>query len=157
MIIKIPYHSFIDVITNSSTEIYVSADKQSIEMAKEFIDGLLKIAGSDKTFDDLFEAKVEIGYACDYWDDYKEYILDELNVKWLDDDDNEIKEVVDEYYKKLENSDPEIIEVFSKMVEDDCERFMDSTIVLTTKNDDKETIDLASKFRSIFSIDSQYG
>jgi len=157
MIIKIPYHSFIDVITNSSTEIYISANKKSIEMAKEFINELLKIAGSDKTFDDLFEAKVEFDYAIDYWDDYKEDILEELNVKWLDDDNNEIKEVVDEYYKKLEDNDPEVIEVFSKMIEDDYERNLDSTIVLTTKNDDKETIDLVSKFHSIFDMEAMNG
>lgn len=53
--IKIPIHSFIDVITNSSTEIYISNSSKTKKMIKQLINNVLNIAGSDKTVDDLFE------------------------------------------------------------------------------------------------------
>ena len=56
---KIFIHSFIDVITNSSTESYVGAHEGSIKYIKEVINGILEIAGvRDKNVDDLFEIKV---------------------------------------------------------------------------------------------------
>ncbi len=52
------FHSFIDVITNSSTSVYVSCHSKSIEFAKELINSILKEAGSDKVAGDLFTFKV---------------------------------------------------------------------------------------------------
>jgi hypothetical protein len=37
MIYKINYHSFIDVITNSSTELYVSSTEKTIQMFKDLV------------------------------------------------------------------------------------------------------------------------
>jgi hypothetical protein len=53
--IELSIHSIIDVITNSSTEIYCSYDKQSVESAKSIINTILKIAGAEKTADDYFD------------------------------------------------------------------------------------------------------
>jgi len=53
-VIKIPVHSQIDVITNSSTEIFVHSEN-SIEPARELLAELLKMDGSDKKVDDVFE------------------------------------------------------------------------------------------------------
>ena len=51
---KINIHSIIDVITNSSTEIFVTAKADSERYTKELIDLILKEGGSDKSCDDLF-------------------------------------------------------------------------------------------------------
>ena len=51
----IPIHSFVDLITNSSTEIFVKADNNTINAIKEMIDCILKATDSSLTADDLFE------------------------------------------------------------------------------------------------------
>lgn len=53
--IKIRVHSFIDIITNSSTEIYVCAGNGTVNSIKKLVDSILKAGKSDKRFDDLFE------------------------------------------------------------------------------------------------------
>ena len=60
MTIHIPIHSFVDLITNSSSEIFVTADGNTVKAVKKLIDDILKSSGSDKTVDDLFE--ISIGY-----------------------------------------------------------------------------------------------
>ena len=60
MILTIPLHSFVDLITNSSSEIFVQADENTIKSVKKLIDNLIKASGSDKTADDLFE--IDLGY-----------------------------------------------------------------------------------------------
>ncbi len=48
-------HSFVDLITNSSTEIYVNATEKTVEQLKALIDLLLYLGDSDKSVDDLFK------------------------------------------------------------------------------------------------------
>jgi len=50
----IPMHSFVDLITNSSTEIYIEASDKTIESIKALVDNILKLGGSDLKCDDLF-------------------------------------------------------------------------------------------------------
>jgi len=52
--LKIKVHSIVDLITNSSTEIYVYAGDYTLKSVKELIDSLLEIGGSIKKADDLF-------------------------------------------------------------------------------------------------------
>ena len=47
-------HSFIDVITNSSTEIFIDYSR-SIKPCKEMINEMLKTFGVEQTCDDIFE------------------------------------------------------------------------------------------------------
>jgi len=47
-------HSFVDVITNSSTEMYIDYSG-SIEPCKKMINEMFKACGSDKTCDDVFD------------------------------------------------------------------------------------------------------
>lgn len=86
-IIKI--HSFVDLITNSSSEIFVRANDKTIETIKQLINGLLKMANSELTADDLFEFKLIIS---SYYDD------NDKMYKNIDPDSNEGKEI-------LQNSD----------------------------------------------------
>lgn len=50
----IPIHSIVDLITNSSTEIFVSFKKDSVKVIKDLIQEIIKSTGSDKKVDDLF-------------------------------------------------------------------------------------------------------
>ena len=73
MEIRIPIHSFIDLITNSSTEIYIGTKEKTIEYAKEMIDKFLAEAGSDKKADDLFTfEQCDDVDKRDYPDDYSD-------------------------------------------------------------------------------------
>jgi hypothetical protein len=58
VLIAIPIHSFVDLITNSSTEIYIQAKQKTVDTVKEIINHLLKIGNEGKpaySADDLFE------------------------------------------------------------------------------------------------------
>ena len=57
-------HSFVDLITNSSTEIYIGANERTITTIKELINNILKIGGSTLTSDDLFELSLTEGTEC---------------------------------------------------------------------------------------------
>lgn len=54
----IKVQSVSDVITNSSSEIFTIYRRIDFKTIREVVDELLKLAGSDKTFDDLFELKI---------------------------------------------------------------------------------------------------
>lgn len=51
--IKLGFHSMVDVITNSSTTIFTYSDG-SVEPAKKLIDEILKLMGSELKSDDIF-------------------------------------------------------------------------------------------------------
>lgn len=57
-LLVIPIQSVTDVVTNSSSEIFVIYRKSDFEFIKELINELLKLVDSNKTFDDLFELKI---------------------------------------------------------------------------------------------------
>ena len=52
--LEVNINSVIDVITNSSTYIFVYAGSNSIDIIKEIIDTILNVGGSKKKADDLF-------------------------------------------------------------------------------------------------------
>ena len=52
--IKIKTHSIIDIITNSSTEIFTSMSDKGIEYLQNIINAILEVSMSDKKCDDLF-------------------------------------------------------------------------------------------------------
>ena len=56
--IRIHIHSFIDIITNSSTEIYVQASEHTIKNIKSLVDSILSIGGSPLKCDDIFIMKL---------------------------------------------------------------------------------------------------
>jgi hypothetical protein len=55
---KINLHSVIDLITNSSTEIYTYSSG-SLAACKEMINEFFKVAGIEKTCDDIFELSID--------------------------------------------------------------------------------------------------
>jgi len=54
MKIKLNVHSFVDVITNSSTEIYIQVGQHTVDFIKRIVDGILKVAKSELTAEDMF-------------------------------------------------------------------------------------------------------
>lgn len=57
--VKLNIHSIIDVITNSSTEIFVHSE-DCIEPAKELLSELLRVLKIDKSIEDLFDIKLKV-------------------------------------------------------------------------------------------------
>ena len=72
-------HSVIDLITNSSTEMFMDFSG-SIEPIKDLVNEFLKINGSDKTCDDVFNMTIIPSWAEDDPDEWEEY-----KDKWTDD------------------------------------------------------------------------
>ena len=54
MKITIPLHSFVDLITNSSTEVYIEVTDQTVTAMKDAVNHILKSQGIEKTADELF-------------------------------------------------------------------------------------------------------
>lgn len=52
---EIKVQSFSDIITNSSSEIYMCLSYNGVELFKDIINSVLKIAGSNKECDDYFD------------------------------------------------------------------------------------------------------
>jgi hypothetical protein len=123
--------SFVDLITNSSSEIFVSASKKTVTAIKDTINNILKLGGSVATCDDLFDIKlwVEGEY---YYDNEK---------------DEEI-EVSGEYTAELER----------KM--GDSDRPPAITLMVKPKDKDskeaKAAADVLSSLTSLFSIEERY-
>jgi len=66
-------HSVVDLITNSSSEIFVSASKKTVTAIKDTINNILKLGGSVATCDDLFDIKLWVDG--EYYDNEKdEYV-----------------------------------------------------------------------------------
>jgi len=87
-------HSFVDLITNSSTELYIEATKQTIKSLKALINNLLKLGGSTLTCDDLFTIKInKERFRSEYsWDDdkdVKKLDANEFYAKWIGDEFHE--------------------------------------------------------------------
>lgn len=73
----ITIHSFVDLITNSSTELYIEATQRTIDTIKEIINNLLSLGGNSYTADNLFTIELnpddikryeEEGYEPEYKD-----------------------------------------------------------------------------------------
>ena len=71
--ITINIHSFIDIITNSSTEIFIQATEQTVKNLKSLIDSILAIGGSTLKCNDVFEMKLKKDNPYDDYDDEDDY------------------------------------------------------------------------------------
>lgn len=71
--IKIKIQSISDVITNSSTEVFIVYDSGNIDSIKHIINAILSIDGH-YTFDDLFTIKMNPA----------EYVIEDLYKNWED-------------------------------------------------------------------------
>lgn len=111
---KIPLHSIIDIITNSSTEIYTFSDN-TIEPCTELLQEILILLGREEKVGDLFN--LSIMPKLDGFNSYIEYELEyeseelhelfEEKLKGLEGDDKYkvLREIYNEYKADLENFD----------------------------------------------------
>jgi hypothetical protein len=76
--LRIPLHSVVDVITNSSTVIYTQASSGAAKIARAMIEEILEIAGCDKKVEDLFDISVKPAFN-DMWE--AEEALEEMGLK----------------------------------------------------------------------------
>ena len=72
MKLEIRIHSFIDIITNSSTEIFVQANMNTVKNIKALIDSVLAIGGSKLKCDDVFLISLNNDSEDDEEDDYED-------------------------------------------------------------------------------------
>jgi len=164
--IKIKPHSIVDVITNSSTVVYVQTHDNTIKYAKELVNTLLKVAGSDKKAEDLFDF---------YFDVDREEEIEKLIGEEQFRDDNVIKA-----FKKLDNKltekkledmeDDEFDKVANKLLDkivnkeikpydsygrhDDC--WDEKELIIKSKDNNKLTINLTEQIKNIFALDGSY-
>lgn len=54
--------SISDLITNSSTEVFVVYEESNIKSIKELVNAILSLNGIDKTFDDYFKIEMMVNY-----------------------------------------------------------------------------------------------
>ncbi len=64
----IPIHSMVDLITNSSSEIFVAVKGSAAATIVKIIDGILAAGGSDKKCSDLFKVEMAKCYVNANWD-----------------------------------------------------------------------------------------
>jgi len=139
----IPLHSFVDVVTNSSTMIYVMPNEGSVSAMYDIIDEILKVSWSEKKAKDLFDV-------------YYEPTLDEEEVVGWDtekedytDTDKELiaiskkKKITEEEYCKL-----------TSHFEDNGENKKCANIIVISKEEGSD--DLMGKIMWLFSIEESY-
>lgn len=147
----IPVHSFIDVVTNSSTSIYVGCHDNTIQYAKDLIDSLLKAAGSGKTADEVFNFVL----SCDF--DNEEYRLEEYlgeeNSKFNEMNPDEKEKLMKDTFNKMLSGEVEPYSSFGTSG-GDCD-YDQRTLIITSKSGEI-SIDLTEKMENIFSIEASY-
>ena len=74
---------FSDVITNSSSEVFVMYDREGVESIKKLVDSILECADSTETFDTLFDIEFELDE--DYIQSNKDMTKEELYEQALED------------------------------------------------------------------------
>ena len=151
MTTRIPIHSFVDLITNSSSEIFVSADANTVKAVKKLIDNILKASGSDKTADDLFE--IGLGYEVTDNETYDNKFVTKSEF-----------EKIEEEYQEWEDGDQSEDEPRFRPRYSDGD-YSNSNLLVTVKDDvsseQKAAAKAAAKTLSdltgLFEIDASYG
>lgn len=92
---KLKIHSVIDLITNSSTEIFIDFSK-SLKPCKEMINEMFKVCNIDKTCDEVFD--ITLTFNDDYGDEY----CDELLISAKDDKYDPLIKFIKEFLESTE-------------------------------------------------------
>jgi len=71
----IPLHSAISLITNSSSEVFISSDSRTVKSIHELVDNLFSIAGSTLKSKDIFQ--IDITKRVEYLDTVKDKYVEE--------------------------------------------------------------------------------
>ena len=147
----IPVHSVVDLITNSSSEIFVAADSKTVSTIKKLVTNIISASGGTLTADDLFN--FELVYKCvdDKYDEI-EMTASEMKIK-----KKEISNILDNELSSAE--DIEKAEEWRFGDEND-DGYESSAVRVTVKDKTNKNAVAASKIlsdlTSIFSIESRY-
>ena len=135
--IRIPVHSMIDLITNSSTEIFVDSES-SLKPAKELLAELLKMDGSEKTVDEVFTLSLEYGDESylieligDQIEDYDPELAEKLGLPT--DDYNKDYEIAEKWLKEIREGKNEKPKWIDELM-DDQEVNVDTYLVVKSKD-----------------------
>lgn len=152
--INISIHSLVDVITNSSTEIYISTHQKSIECLKELIDFILKASCSNKKVDELFEFEIiNHSLECDelsdcHYDQIEYFIAENLHI--------DLKNVTDEM---VDDWKTHLTEEQIKSIEKNCNCNCNMTDILKIipKSGNQKELDIISHMKRMLRIeDGEY-
>ena len=142
-VLIIPLHSYVSVITNSSTVIYTGVTDNAVNAVKGIINEVLRAADSDKTVDDLYEITVESR------DGIKEELLAREDVEEYSEEYWELYEEVDE---KLSNRTPQVDALYF-----DDSVYVGGIITVKSKVDNPQTTTISDLLSKIFSVKQEYG
>lgn len=162
---KFYLQSWSDIITNSSTEIYQEATEYTVSAVKEIINTILKIAGSDKTCDDLFIVAIDYEDMLErYFDSYIPDIKDdELREKADKIVSGNIHDSLKDLYQKLVDADligeGKLMSI-SKYTDtlDDWDCYVSTSVSIIPKKEcDPRDVRILDKINDLFSLNVSYG
>ena len=150
--VVIPIHSFVDVITNSSSEIFVAADQSTVKAIKKLVENLIAATGGTSTADDLFT--FELVTLC-YNHKYDEVYLTASEIKAKRKELDEIQENAEEKYTEQQVEDAGAWEF-----KDGDDGYAQTSIRVEVKDKTNKSAVAAAKVLSdltaLYSIESQY-
>ena len=148
----IPVHSFVDVITNSSSEIFVAADKSTITAIKKLVENLITAAGGTQTADELFT--FDLVYLC-YDGDYNEQWLNQAEIKAKRKELDAIQENPEKYTEEEVNAADEWV-----FKDEDGDGYVKCNVKVEVKDKTNKSAVAAAKVLSdltgLFSIEASY-
>lgn len=105
--LKIDLHSIVELITNSSSEIYIEATERSIEAIKSIIDNILQFSEKNLSSDDLFDIELGISYNDDHLGDLiADHLRDEFTLEENELLDDEQYDLIEKRLLEIDNMDP---------------------------------------------------
>jgi hypothetical protein len=156
---KLNIHSIIDVITNSSTEIYTYVTKDGVEKAHEMINEILKVSGSTAKSEDLFD----ISIVPSDWDRITERLYDDPeSYEYCVDVD-----VVEKFYTDIQSLDYKGVRKYEEkhvipylMDENKWEEMkieeLATSLQITPKDKSKSDKDIWQLFFNLFDQEAEY-
>lgn len=165
--IKIKLQSFIDLITNSSTEVFSTVSSGSIEGLYKLFDTILLAGGSNLKSKDIMDISIE--YSDSGKDEFYDYIIDLINEK-EDKLSAEFNKELDsltrysyEYYSLIEKTVENYSKEKSILYSDWCKNYnesghdyvMESYIKINLKDDsiNKESLNIIN---NLFNYEAYY-
>ena len=159
-------NSITDVITNSSTSVFIVYAEHNIKSIKDIVNAILAI-DSNYTFDDLFDINMSINTDVllsteELPEEFKELgkVIDDDNLTWSQ-VTKKLYEIINSYDSEKKNRLSELL--WSYVDEDDydsCVRSPYDGIIITPKSDDdviKRAAAAIERISDIFNIDFCYG
>jgi hypothetical protein len=161
----IPVHSFVDLITNSSSEIFVAADKNTVKAIKKLVEDIIKAVAKPVvdnngnevpvSADDLFT--FDLVYECED-DEYNEVLMTAAEIKTKR---KELAKIIDDQTGKYTAEEVEKAEAWNFRDGDDGDSYPVCQVRVQVKDKTNKAALAAAKVLSdltgLFSIESTYG